>query len=560
MKKRKTLTRLLCATVSVATVATLGGMALADETEAVEVEETEIVEEQPDAEEAEVIADETEAEETEAEETEAPAEEASEEEEIIEEVEVTEDEVIADVIADEEVADLETVEPADEVITVEEETIIFEEAAAGKNGWVHDDYGNWYYYIDDVKQYGWLTVGGKTYYLDDYDGHMVVGSRVIDSKYYIFGSNGAMLTGWVNYLYEWYYCTANGAETGWNKHGKNWYFFADATNWDGPYMYWGTIQSIGDYSYAFDGNGVMLTGWCQPYLYEDDEDWYYCDSSGHLQTGWQKIGGKWYYLDAEMYTGFCEIYNSETESYEDYYFNDNGVMQTGWVSSECPFGTGTYWYYFESSGKAAEGWKKLSKKWYYFRNGMAATGMTYVEGQYYYFGLPLKEDGSANPNVGVMQTGWISEQVMDYYGVETAWYYFNANGSMATGWKKIGSNWYYFYEDSGLKGYNRTGRMVTGIYRVYNESTESSDYYFFSANGVMQTNHWVKDEGYWYYFGSNGIQAEGWQQINGKWYYLDPDMWLGLHFINGVLYDFGTDGVCVNPPANPTNPIVVPKG
>ena len=53
-------------------------------------------------------------------------------------------------IADEEVADPETVEPADEVITVEEETIIFEEAAAGKNGWVHDDYGNWYYYIDDV--------------------------------------------------------------------------------------------------------------------------------------------------------------------------------------------------------------------------------------------------------------------------------------------------------------------------------------------------------------------------------------------------------------------------
>ena len=31
MKKRKTLTRLLCATVSVATVAAVGGMALADE-------------------------------------------------------------------------------------------------------------------------------------------------------------------------------------------------------------------------------------------------------------------------------------------------------------------------------------------------------------------------------------------------------------------------------------------------------------------------------------------------------------------------------------------------
>ena len=68
MKKRKTFTRLLCTAVSVATVATLGGMALADETEAVEVEETAgIVEEQPEAEEteAEAISEETEAEETE---------------------------------------------------------------------------------------------------------------------------------------------------------------------------------------------------------------------------------------------------------------------------------------------------------------------------------------------------------------------------------------------------------------------------------------------------------------------------------------------------------------
>ena len=100
MKKRKTLTRLLCAAVSVATVAAAGGMALADETNAVEIEEpAEIVEEQPEAEEAteevDVIADETETAEAPEEVTE---EDALEAEEITEEVEVTEDEIIVEVI------------------------------------------------------------------------------------------------------------------------------------------------------------------------------------------------------------------------------------------------------------------------------------------------------------------------------------------------------------------------------------------------------------------------------------------------------------------------------
>ena len=91
MKKRKTLTRLLCAAVSVATAAAIGGVALADETDVAEVEEpSEIVEEQPEADEAEVIADETEAEETEAPE-EVSEEDALEAEEIIDDTVTAED-------------------------------------------------------------------------------------------------------------------------------------------------------------------------------------------------------------------------------------------------------------------------------------------------------------------------------------------------------------------------------------------------------------------------------------------------------------------------------------
>ena len=70
------------------------------------------------------------------------------------------------------------------------------------------------------------------------------------------------------------------------------------------------------------------------------------------------------------------------------------------------------------------------------------------------------------------------------------WYYFGADGTMKTGWQKIGSQWYYFDD----------GAMKTG---------------------------WLEDGESWYWFDSDGIMATGWAEINGQWeMFADSGAWM----------------------------------
>lgn len=74
-----------------------------------------------------------------------------------------------------------------------------------------------------------------------------------------------------------------------------------------------------------------------------------------------------------------------------YYFDGNGIRQTGWILS------GQRWYYLNpADGKLLTGWQFVNEKWYYL-----------------------------NPGGGEMLTGWIQPQP----GV---WYYLYSDGSMAS--------------------------------------------------------------------------------------------------------------------------------
>ena len=67
-----------------------------------------------------------------------------------------------------------------------------------------------------------------------------------------------------------------------------------------------------------------------------DGEYYYFDANGWMQTGWLSSGGSWYYLSG------------------------SGVMQTGWQS------VGGAWYWFDGSGAMATGWREVGGSWYYF--------------------------------------------------------------------------------------------------------------------------------------------------------------------------------------------------
>jgi GH25 family lysozyme M1 (1,4-beta-N-acetylmuramidase) len=146
-----------------------------------------------------------------------------------------------------------------------------------KTGWVKSG-GKWYYMNSEGKmRTGWVKSGGKWYYMDS-SGAMVTGYRTIKDVTYLFTSSGALKTGWVEV------------------DGTMYYFDEDGTLLKGE-------QEIDGYQYRLDAvTGAMKTGWLKL-----DSKWYYYTDEGKMAVGFEEVKGKIYY------------------------FNQDGVMQTGQV-------------------------------------------------------------------------------------------------------------------------------------------------------------------------------------------------------------------------------------
>ena len=77
------------------------------------------------------------------------------------------------------------------------------------NGWQKID-GDWYYYVNNVKQTGWLTLGNDKYYLKA-DGKMMSDEWLTqNNKKYYFAASGLMKKGWIEWRHQWYYTNQNG--------------------------------------------------------------------------------------------------------------------------------------------------------------------------------------------------------------------------------------------------------------------------------------------------------------------------------------------------------------
>ena len=93
-------------------------------------------------------------------------------------------------------------------------------------------------------------------------------------------------------------------------------------------------------------DGEMVTGW---YQYEPTGNWYLFNQNGIMLTGWQKIGGEWYYLRS-----------------------DGSMAGNAWVQSSGK------WYYLTGSGEMATArWIEWKGDWYYlYSSGVMATDTT----------------------------------------------------------------------------------------------------------------------------------------------------------------------------------------
>lgn len=121
-------------------------------------------------------------------------------------------------------------------------------------------------------QVGWIQDASKWYYRYP-DGSIQKNSWLkVNEKWYLFDSEGWMMTGWQQKGAYWYYLDVSGAmKMGWLQAANGWYFL-----------------NISDDSMA----GAM---WSNQWL-----DWngkrFFLSATGVMAEGWQSIGGNWYYF------------------------------------------------------------------------------------------------------------------------------------------------------------------------------------------------------------------------------------------------------------------------
>ena len=99
------------------------------------------------------------------------------------------------------------------------------------------------------------------------------------SRWYYFNADSTMATGWV---YD-------------SKHG-NWYYMNTNEGAELGQMITGWVQdpNTKKWYYMNENTGILTTGWL---LNKQDNRWYYLNQNGEMLTGWQNIGGKWYYFN-----------------------------------------------------------------------------------------------------------------------------------------------------------------------------------------------------------------------------------------------------------------------
>lgn len=189
----------------------------------------------------------------------------------------------------------------------------------------------------------WVKVGSN-WYLRDSGGNNLIGWQVVDGQRYYLAASGVMQTGWVSYEGSWYYLSGSGAmKTGWARSGGKWYYLdpssgrmltgwqtvdgkryyltpdngrdghghADHRRRDVPLRRFGRAyrRRSGQCEYGRERFGRIGLGelgralvpqglvWSQPNgMAEGGGNLVLHGRLRVMLTGWQKVGGTWYYL------------------------------------------------------------------------------------------------------------------------------------------------------------------------------------------------------------------------------------------------------------------------
>lgn len=135
---------------------------------------------------------------------------------------------------------------------------------------------------------GWILSNGKWYFRYPDGTYLRDSWGKINNVWYLFDSNGQMLTGWHNRNNQYYYMNSDGGmKTGWLLDGGKWYYLK--------------------------GDGAMAVGWVA-----DGDKTYYMESSGAMATGWKEVDGEFYYFHPDGHKAINEVISG-------FYVDYNGI-------------------------------------------------------------------------------------------------------------------------------------------------------------------------------------------------------------------------------------------
>ena len=301
-----------------------------------------------------------------------------------------------------------------------------------------------------------------------------------------------------------YYVDGKPITSTWKWVNGRWYYFGE----DGK-MLFSTITPDG---YLLDNEGLLASpGW--NYL---NGKKYYTDSGGKIfRNDWKKIDGKWYsfkdngvlrqnefydiyYLKADGTMAdnewiFDKYYNSyfyikpggayaSREWKDSYYLKAGGYMaKSEFVYDDNYKAT----YYFEESGQYVGGkWIEVNGKKYHFQKDGVLETNKWI-GNYY-----VKSDGAMAKNE------WFFDK---NYG---SYFYLGEDGKYIGGnrWYQVDGDWYYFIAD---------GQMATRKW---------IGPYYVKADGRMAINEWIYDKNYsgYFYLKDDGVYVTNQFTIDGK--------------------------------------------
>lgn len=433
-----------------------------------------------------------------------------------------------------------------------------------ENGWAKVG-GKWYYAVEfQLTQWGIHNIGGNWYYFDGITMYDIPGEYYIDyGEYYITPSGVLLHNQWRNDT------TGNPDEVGWAYYGDDCVRVRGQVVTIGGTTYYFNHNGVmetnsvhrgagGVYVFDKDGKGTVVNGWFQ---HPGTKQWMYAQD-GYLVTGIKTIGAATYAFDGEGY-----MVTESTYYYSGFYylFDADGklVTKTGFVKAN-----GSWYYVNNTDGQLYEGWKEAGGKWYYLTPAMRANTVFYdYENDIYYAadnnGVCTQLSGS-----GWRQLSWGRVYLVngrpiidDWKLIGSDWYYFDAYGDMATNdvWRIDGKLYLFdvdgkmfkngWYKLWGADFYvDANGVVVTDL-----QTIGGKQYLFSSEWGELCTNgvYYYEDQYYW--INADGtiraIVKEGWNQISGKWYYMrDGEMLQNKLLWEGdICYGFGSDyAMCTN--------------